>query len=173
MFYRKMWGCAVVACVLLLRPLTAAGAEAAALPAGEIDAARAACRQLVTGYAYHRDRADGQAVGALFTEDAVFELLGDVFRGRAAIRKRVDAGASGPTFRHLMSTIHIEVENRDQARGVSYVTVYSAPGPLPANLAEWMAIGEYHDEFVRTPDGWRIQRRTFVPAFFPPADEGD
>ena len=173
MRYRNMRGCAVVACVLLLGPAAASATETATLPAAEAEAVRAACRQLVTGYAYHRDRADGRAVGALFTEDAVFDLMGDVFRGRAAIRERVDAGASGPAFRHLMSTIHIEVEARDRARGVSYVTVYSAPGPLPATLAEWMAIGEYQDNFVRTPEGWKIQRRTFVPAFFPPSDESD
>ena len=153
----------VAACLLLIAPLSVADA----------DGAKAACRELVTGYAFHRDRADGDAVGALFTEDATFDLMGEVFRGRSAIRARVDAGASGPVYRHLMSTVHIELTGPETARGVSYVTVYSAPGPLPATLAAWAAIGEYHDDFVRTPDGWKIQRRTFVPTFFPPASESD
>jgi hypothetical protein len=34
----------------------------------------------------------------------------------------------------------------------------------PTDPARWIdAVGGYEDELVRTPDGWRISRRTFHP----------
>ena len=127
-----------------------------------------ACTDLVLDYAYYRDRADAQAVADLFTADALLRVLGQDFDGNAAIRSRIEQGRGGPVFRHMMSTVRIFVEDEDHARGVSYVTVYSAPaGELPRPLGAPLGVGEYHDQFVRTEAGWKIQRREFVPAFMP------
>ena len=139
------------------------------------DEIRTACTDLVLDYAYYRDRYDADAVADLFTQDAVLEVFADTFVGRAAIHERLAAVKNPPTIRHLMSTIRIFLltpqnpsELVERARGVSYVTVYSAPpGDLPANTAQFLGMGEYHDEFVRTKAGWKIARRTFVPVFSP------
>ena len=51
-----------------------------------------------------------------------------------------------------MSTIRIFPVDQNTATGVSYVTVYSAPPGV--NVVEgFAAVGEYHDEFVRTDAG--------------------
>jgi len=96
--------------------------------------------------------------------------MGNKTQGREAIEQRVADAKNGPTLRHMMSTIRIVPTDKDRASGVSYVTVYSSPaGTLPLPLSEFSALGEYHDEFVRTVDGWKIQSRQFIPVFLPPS----
>jgi ketosteroid isomerase-like protein len=126
-----------------------------------------ACTQLVTDYAFYRDRPNADAVASLFTADATFNLMGKQFVGREAIRARVAAGAGGAVFRHLVSTINIEVSNSgESARGVTYVVVYrGSAADLPQELPERPTIGEYHDEFRLTQEGWKIAKRAFVPVF--------
>jgi len=125
-----------------------------------------ACGNLVLDYAYHRDRMDGAALANLFTEAGVLSVLGETYQGRSAIRARLENDREAPLSRHLMSTQRIFVDGPDRARGVSYATVYLAPrGELPRPVEGFAGIGEYHDEFVRTPDGWKIGKREFVPVF--------
>lgn len=127
-----------------------------------------ACRQTVLDYAYYRDRPDADGVAALFTDDATFTLGADKFVGREAIRARIQAGVQGPVFRHMMSTIKIMPVNEREARGVSYAAVYSgAAGPLPVVVADFLALGEYHDEFVRQGKACKIRSREFVQVIVP------
>ena len=139
----------------------------------EKEAAIRACTQLVTDYAYHRDRAEADHVAALFTEDAPFTLFGNTFAGREAIRQRVAAGKGGPVFRHMMSTTKIILdESGERATGVAYVAVYQGSAEAtPQSVPVEPAIGEYHDKFVKTEEGWKIEERNFVPVFLnPPAN---
>ena len=132
---------------------------------------KTACEALVIDYAYYRDRGESDAFANLFTEDAHLEVLGEVWTGRAAIKARLDtAPEATPLLRHHMTTIRITPESEDRASGVSYATIYAGPPgaapPLPAT--SFAAVGEYHDQFVRTAAGWKIARRVFVPVFMPP-----
>ena len=120
-----------------------------------------ACRQLIMDYAWYRDHPDPDAYGALFTEDAELTILGETFKGRAAIRERLTTSA-GSTV-HLMSTVRITNVSETLATGLSYVTVYTAPpGPGPHDVSGYAAIGEYHDEFRKSSAGWQIARRLLV-----------
>ncbi len=141
------------------------------VPSDQIRSIENVCRSLVLDYAYYRDRPNAGAVANLFTKDAQLTVLGQTYFGREAIRKRVQAGQGGPIFRHMMSTIRVFVESAQSATGVSYVTVYShSPGDLPRPIDTPLAVGEYHDVFVRTQAGWKIKERTFVPVFMPIAE---
>lgn len=128
----------------------------------------AACEALVLDYAYYRDREDlqvaAQGVAAVFTEDATLTVSGQSFTGRQAIFDRIADQTNPPLFAHLMSTIRIFPESATKATGVSYATVYVAPRPAQGSaLAEgFAAVGEYHDEFKLTAQGWRIAQRTFI-----------
>jgi SnoaL-like domain len=67
--------------------------------------------------------------------------------------------------RHICSPLVMEEVGPDTARGASYLTFYEGE-PLdgsPARLRGPTAVAEYHDEFRRTPQGWRISRRQVVP----------
>ena len=134
-------------------------AATADLPVAAIEAA---CTDLVLDYAWFRDEHDVEGYVALFTSDAELTLQGQTYRGHSAIRERMQAAAAGPATRHLMSTIRIRPDGPDRATGVSYVTVYASDTPVVEGFA---VIGNYIDEFVRTPQGWRIARRSLKEAF--------
>lgn len=144
-------------------------AQAQQFEGADAQQTRQACRDLVLDYAYYRDLLDADAVAGLFTEDATMTVLGQTYEGRAAIHKRIAdtrQSGQGPMTRHLMSTIRIFPDGADKASGVSYVTVYGAPGRrIPADVEGFMAVGEYRDRFVLTQSGWKIAERIFVPVF--------
>lgn len=143
--------------------------------AGPTDAYQA-CEALVLDYAYYRDREDlqtaAEGVAGLFTEDATLTVNGQSFQGRAAIFERIAGQSNAPLTAHMMSTIRIFPESGQRATGVSYATVYVVPkqGDTPVTADGFTAVGEYHDEFVRTPAGWRIAKRNFITRIAPTAE---
>ncbi len=159
------WKWCVAIVVFLMLP---AAKGSAGLPAD--DAIRAACTELVLNYAFHRDRLQARPFAQLFTTDAQLLVLGATFVGRQAIYQRLaDTRADDQALstRHMMSTIRIFAEDNNHATGISYVTLYAAPAAkgIPAEVDGFLIVGEYHDNFVRTADGWKIRRREFVPIF--------
>jgi 3-phenylpropionate/cinnamic acid dioxygenase small subunit len=121
-----------------------------------------ACRDLIMDYAYYRDHPGAEHYVALFTEDAELSILGDIRKGREAIRERMRT-VTGSTV-HLMSTVRITEVSPKEATGVSYVTVYTGPaGDGPHTVSGYAIIGEYHDVFRKTDAGWKIAKRTLVP----------
>lgn len=133
----------------------------------------AACTDLVLDYALLRDQGDVDGYTGLFSETGSLTLRGQTITGVDAIRQRMREARNGPRTRHLMSTIRIKPVDESRATGISYATVYLAPEPAdsgPAYVDGFAAIGNYVDEFVRTPEGWRIQSRVFEEAFLPKAE---
>jgi uncharacterized protein (TIGR02246 family) len=129
---------------------------------------RRACEDLVHGYAFYRDRHDAVAYADLFTEDAVLVVLGETYRGRDVIRKRLEEAANGPATRHMMSSVRIEAAGPGEATGISYATIWQGPASdRPVPIQQFAAVGEYHDRYRRTAEGWKIARREFVPVFVP------
>lgn len=122
------------------------------------------CINLVTDYAYHRDRYDAVAFSNLFTEEASLKVGNGSWEGRSNIRARIEGLDSSGSIRHLMSTIRIEPIDELHATGVSYATIYtSAAG---SNSTEGFAIiGEYHDNFELTDSGWKISKRELKSVF--------
>jgi hypothetical protein len=123
-----------------------------------------ACTDLVLDYAYYRDRPDPVGFASVFAENATLTVMGETYKGRQAIGERLQGAGRGPSFRHLMSTIRIFPIDELHATGVSYVTVYTAPHGA-TEVEGFAGIGEYHDEFVLTPAGWKIASREFKPVY--------
>ncbi|GJM14472.1 MAG: hypothetical protein DHS20C12_28750 [Pseudohongiella sp.] len=122
------------------------------------------CSNLVIDYAYFRDRYDAQGFSNIFTEDAKLNVLGQTWEGREGIRQRIEGLDKSGTIRHLMTTIRIEQIDETHAKGVSYATIYTSDAG--SNSTEGFAlIGEYHDDFVLTDEGWKISYRELKPVF--------
>jgi len=131
------------------------------------------CVRLITAYAKRLDLGEVDRVVDLFTEDATYEVLGEFrFTGREELTRSIPSRLSGTprTTRHLCSNISIEVLSNVEARGVCYFVNYrhdSSTGeivePVPVSLPHY--VGEYHDRFVRTQDGWRIAHRSIHLTF--------
>jgi len=122
------------------------------------------CSNLVTDYAYFRDKFDAVGFSNLFTQDASLSVGNQTWEGRDDIRARIEGLDKSGSIRHLMSTIRIEPIDELHASGVSYATIYTASAG--SNSTEGFAvIGEYHDSFVLTDDGWKISKRELKSVF--------
>jgi 3-phenylpropionate/cinnamic acid dioxygenase small subunit len=119
---------------------------------------RTAIIDTVTRYATALDTRDWALLDEVFTPDAVGDFGAGLLTGRAAVRGLVVRmlGGSGPS-QHLLANHRVELDG-DVARCVCQVRAFSA-GAGPAAGRSYELFGEYRDELVRTPEGWRIARR--------------
>lgn len=133
-----------------------------------------ACLRLCAAFVQHLDARRYAQVLDLFTEDGVLDRLGTVYAGRTALAEFLVARPASLRTRHLSTSIVIDQLAADEARGCSYVLFFqgteeAADGDAPPRLAGPPTVVEYHDRFVRTPQGWRIRERRIRLSFRPAA----
>ncbi len=155
-------------------PAAARAAEAvqplpapAKLPLSDIETAaiEQLCETASIKYALALDGKDPDALAEAFAETGVWEVLGKRMAGRAAIRaywqERLADWAPDHGRLHQISNQMIDVIDRDHAHGRSKVVIYffsTAPG-ANRQLAPAL-IAQNNDEYIRTAEGWKLQRRT-------------
>ena len=116
-----------------------------------------AIKQLKSRYIRMVDTQDWDGWRETMAEDIVQVTDMGVVGGREQIIAAVSEGLAGGSIVHHTNAPEIELTGDDSARGVwatedlVQVTVGGAP-------LEFHGHGHYHDEFVRTPDGWRVVR---------------
>ncbi len=136
---------------------------------------RLAILDRIAHYSYAWDGRDSDAYAALFTEDGVFEVFAGREEpvihnnGREAIRawaRGIHSGEEpgmrqhppGEQTRHNQSgTVFEELGGDAALTHTMLLSTAQAPGdaiPRPSTT------GVYRDEWRRTPEGWRIARRT-------------
>jgi hypothetical protein len=121
------------------------------------------CERLIHLYAMLNDAGDFEAMAEMFSEDGVFArpTQADVpIRGRAAILAAYTSRP--PRFtRHLITSVVVTVEDQDNARAHSYLSLHTGqPGeglPRPAEPA--YLIGDFKDRFVRRQGVWKFSER--------------
>ncbi len=114
-------------------------------------------------FARAMDERDWAALDTVLLEDATADLGMGLVRGRGAIVAfiRTFLDDCGPT-QHLLGTMDIEVHG-DTATASTYleaIHIGIKPGFEGGRMTVW---GEYRDQLVRTPEGWRIRHRELVP----------
>ncbi|WP_165899957.1 nuclear transport factor 2 family protein [Borborobacter arsenicus] len=121
------------------------------------------CTRLVTAFAVNLDLRRYDEVIALFTQDTVYRPRQTTFNGHEGVRAYLESRPRHRVSRHVISNCLVDVLSPDEARGFCVLTYFVDEGPVaegePAPLAGARLIGDYHDRFVRTPDGWRIVER--------------
>lgn len=127
-----------------------------------------AVRNLIARLAQLADMAEPDDLaeyGALFTEDASWEMPGNHRRGRAEImegaRERRQNGSQGPgsNSRHVVTTQAIRFEDRDTAISEAYFLFVGDTTTSPAIRA----VGHYHDLVRREDNTWKVARRQITP----------
>jgi uncharacterized protein (TIGR02246 family) len=114
------------------------------------------------------DARDWDGYAQLFTPDGLFVRANEPdapLKGREAIAAALSARPAARLTRHLCSNIEIEVRDATHAEGRCYLLLYAADASAPAGTGghradEVQRLGEYHDLYVRTAEGWRIARRS-------------
>jgi uncharacterized protein (TIGR02246 family) len=131
---------------------------------------RAEIEELVARYVTSLDTLDADTYANLFTEDAIYDVAGTVYEGRAAIKKIVTdlkesrardeaAGTTSAALYHVMSNTSIEILSANEARHTSYAqTVRAAEGGQ--FIVGFM--GRYEDVIVKRDGRWQIQSRKLV-----------
>jgi hypothetical protein len=127
-----------------------------------------ACEKLIYEFAEAIDLRSDAHLANLFTEDATYARPTDpntVISGRDTIVKTFEARPGGRVTRHICSNVRIVVDSPTRAHGVSRVVLIAGPSEPPAHpqfgyqADTRQLIGEFDDEFVKTPQGWRFSSR--------------
>ena len=127
------------------------------------------CEALSIAYARAVDFRDYDHFANLFIEEGTLEA-GVRLEGKAAIAASLKRRPDELRSRHVLTNIFINVINRDEANGISYLTLYRHVGPEsthsgPITFDGPFGVGHYQDLFVRTGDGWRFKSRVLHMAF--------
>ncbi len=134
---------------------------------------RAAIADRMYRYARATDWYEPERHRDVFTDDCVFASphSGDL-RGVDAVVEWMDTVlARFDATQHLIGNISIDFTGDDEATAVSYVQAWHrhVDPDRGDDLVLW---GEYHDRWVRSPDGWRIAVRRVHAAGQEPRREG-
>ena len=126
------------------------------------------CAKLCIDFAHHLDARRYDAVLELFTDDGTLDRLGTVFSGHDGIRRFLEGRSANVVTRHVCSNIRTHVRSSREAVGHCYVVFFSGIASDGAELPVQSSpptLVEYHDAYVRTDAGWRIQERRIRAVF--------
>ena len=132
-----------------------------------------ACENLSISYALYTDFQEYDRVADLFDDEAKL-ITGAPLIGREVIRKAMYSRSDKLRSRHVLTNIHVEIQDETHASGITYLTLYRHIGaeslePEPIELVGPAAVGHYSDDYVLTDRGWRFARRELEFAFRNPA----
>jgi 3-phenylpropionate/cinnamic acid dioxygenase small subunit len=123
-----------------------------------------AIRNLLAELSWHADTTaidDLDAYVECFTDDAEWEMFGDVRRGHVEIRagaeerRRSAMMGPGSDVRHFLGCTVVTFDGPDAAAVKSYIQAYRTVSTTPTLFL----MGEYHDSVRRVGDRWKLARR--------------
>ena len=139
-----------------------------ALPDLQVLLIERACERLVYEFFEAIDVRNDAHLERLFIPDGSYARPIDphtIISGRETIVKTFVARPGGRVTRHTTSNVRITIESPERARGTSRVVLFSGPDE-PAVHPQFgfqadarQLVGEFDDEFVKTPAGWRFSSR--------------
>jgi hypothetical protein len=125
-----------------------------------------ACERLVYVYSRALDLGDMSAAADCFAENGSMSrpMMPDaVIQGRETIRASLLTRPKTLLTKHLATNVMIDVESRDSASGLSYLTMISTTPPAdgkPPYVSQGpLWFGEFRDRFVRENGEWKFLER--------------
>ena len=123
------------------------------------------CR-LVTEHAWRTDNGRADTLHELYVEDGELEQGSTPLRGRQAIHEWGRQLVENPPWnaiRHVCTNMRFVTDGPDTAEGSTIlITFMDADGTQTS--VPWH-VGEDHDRFVRTEQGWRLVSRSYINLF--------
>ena len=118
-----------------------------------------ACESLSLQFGRLQDERRHDKLADLMTVDATYVRLGEELKVDEFIAW-VKTTPPNKT-RHFVSSTVFSVIEETLAKGITYYTLYLYGGDedTPYPLEGPFVVGEYHEEFALTENGWRIGRR--------------
>lgn len=118
------------------------------------------CEALCHAYGELADAGHAEAFADLYTPDGVFDRLGQLIKGREALRNIVAERAPGVWTRHHCSNVHIDLA-ADGRTASGQVDLALQRGREGVSEIDHLR-ARYHDRFVLTELGWRFASRKVV-----------
>lgn len=125
-----------------------------------------ACERLVYTYTRALDRGDMNGAADCFALDGSFArpmTPDNLIRGREAIRTALLSRPKTLLTKHVVSNVMIDVDTRDSAHGLSYLTMIATTpdvGASPPHASSGpLYFGEFLDRFVLEAGVWRFLER--------------
>jgi hypothetical protein len=125
-----------------------------------------ACERLVYDYSRALDLGDMSGAADFFAENGSMArpmAPNQVIEGRETIRASLLTRPKTLLTKHLATNVMIDVETRDTARGISYLTMIATTPPgeaAPPFVSQGpIYFGEFRDRFVREQGVWRFLER--------------
>ncbi|MEO8856567.1 MAG: nuclear transport factor 2 family protein [Burkholderiaceae bacterium] len=131
------------------------------------------CESLIHAFCFLLDHGQAAEVVDLFSAEGVFERRGQALGGQPAIAAAMATRSPQVRTRHICSNIMLRVESPERITGVTYFQFFrhdsrtGSASQAPSDLLE--AIGEYHDVFEKTAQGWRFAHRRAEAVFQRPS----
>jgi hypothetical protein len=136
------------------------------LSAVERIAIERACERIVYAYSRALDLGDTSAAADFFAENGSMTrpmAPDQIIQGRETIRASLMSRPKTLLTKHLATNVMIDVESRDTARGISYLTMISTTPPgdtKPPFVSQGpLYFGEFKDRYVRENDVWKFLER--------------
>lgn len=134
-------------------------------PAEQVEIERA-CERVVYAYSRALDLGDMNAAADCFAQNGSMArpmAPDQVIEGREAIRASLLTRPKTLLTKHLATNVMIDVDSRDTASGISYLTMISTTPPVDAKppfiCGGPLYFGEFKDRFVREKGVWRFLER--------------
>ena len=125
-----------------------------------------ACERIVYAYSRALDLGDMSAAADFFADNGSLArpmAPEQVIQGRETIRAALLTRPKTLLTKHLATNVMIDVVSRDEARGLSYLTMIATSPPgdavAPYVSAGPVYFGEINDRFVREGGEWKILER--------------
>jgi hypothetical protein len=125
-----------------------------------------ACERLVYVYSRALDLGDMSAAADCFAENGSMArpmMPDQVIQGRETIRASLLTRPKTLLTKHLATNVMIDVESRDSAIGISYLTMISTTPPAdskPPYVSQGpLWFGEFKDRYVRENGVWKFLER--------------
>jgi hypothetical protein len=125
-----------------------------------------ACERLVYEYSRALDLGDMSGAADLFAANGSMArpmAPDQLIQGRETIRASLLTRPKTLLTKHLATNVMIDVETRDAARGISYLTMIATTPPgetAPPFVSQGpIYFGEFRDRFVRELGVWRFLER--------------
>jgi len=126
-----------------------------------------ALSRLVIEHTFRADNGLSNTLDELYADNGELILPGAELRGRNAIREwgqRIVENAPWRVIRHVCGNMRFVSTGSDTAKGVVVLTVFMVAGQDAATTLP-LTVGEDHDCYMRTKDGWKFVSREWVELF--------
>jgi SnoaL-like domain len=122
--------------------------------------------RLVIEHGWRADHGRADTLHELYVEDGELDV-GTPLRGRKAIRdwgRQLVESPPWRTIRHVCGNMRFVTDGPNAAMGTTVLTVFMVAGEGTGTTVPFN-VGEDHDRFVRTEEGWKFASRRWVDLF--------